>query len=84
MQPDTIIAAALQNFGGPGLSLAFIIWWSVRQDKLNREEKDQALASKKFEDERRYQLAKDQVDASNALAGALSALTNEVQGMRRQ
>lgn len=84
MEVPTALITALSNLGGPGIAIAFIIWWTVRQDKLNREEKQRAIDEKKIEDERKYQLAKDQVEATNALSGVLSALTNEVQGMRRR
>jgi hypothetical protein len=61
------LVKALSDFGGLGIVVAFVIWWSVRADKLRKEENDKRL----IYDQQRLEIDRDIANTLGALAATI-------------
>lgn len=74
---------SLSDFGGLGIVIAFLMWWTTRCDKQRREDLAEAAKARSAQDELRLAYDRERLAADKELAGAFAALTAAIQSRVR-
>jgi len=72
---------SLSDFGGLGVVVAFLIWWTVRCDRQHEKQLEAHLAEKRLEDERRLAYDSRRLETDKDLAGSVQALNATQQAL---
>ena len=75
---------SLSDFGGLGVTVAFLIWWNIWTQKCRDKADEQRRAEQLIRDEKRLNYDKERLEMDRDQASNIAALTGAIQELKRR